>query len=129
MPHRKSEERPGRGARRQNEGDRRPKDSTPVSHGTEANAPEGRKSGPGRWVRLADVISAAPWAEPGADPTLREVLEAGRHVDAEPGDGAAAFLPNGETILLLATPDGLTVRRHAPADEVALFLSDAREAA
>lgn len=124
MPHRKSEERPGRGARRQNEGDRRPKDSTPVSHGTDGYTPPGRKSGPGRWVRLADVL-----LEPGADPALRSVLEAGRHVDAEPGDGAAAFLPDGEVLLLLATPDGLTVRRHAPADEVALFLGRSEVAA
>jgi len=62
MPHRrdpmKCEERPGRGAQRQGEGDRsKPKDSTPVSHGTAAGyTPFGRKSGPGRWVRLADVL-------------------------------------------------------------------------
>ncbi len=129
MPHRrdpmKCEERPGRGAQRQGEGGNwQAKDSTPVSHGTDGYTPPGRKSGPGRWVRLADVL-----LEPGADPALRSVLEAGRHVDAEPGDGAAAFLPDGEVRLRLATPDGLTVRRHAPADEVALFLSDAREAA
>jgi len=76
------------------------------------------------WRRLSDVL-----LEAGADPVLREVLEAGRHVDAEPGDGAAAFLLNGETILLLATPDGMTVRRNAPADEVARFLASVREAA
>ena len=129
MPHRrdpmKTEERPWRAAQRQGKGrETEAGDSTPVSHGTDGYTPPGRKSGPGRWVRLADVL-----LEPGADPALRSVLEAGRHVDAEPGDGAAAFLPDGEVLLLLATPDGLTVRRHAPADEVALFLSDAREAA
>ena len=122
MPHRKSEERPGGGARRQNEGDRsKTKDSTPVSHGTAGYTPSGRKS---PWVRLSDVL-----LEVDADPTLREVLEAGRHVEAEPGDGAAAFLPNGETLLLLADGDGLLVRRHAPADEVARFLASVREAA
>ncbi|HRY43415.1 MAG TPA: hypothetical protein P5164_05655 [Thermoanaerobaculia bacterium] len=76
------------------------------------------------WQRLSDVL-----LEVDADPTLREVLEAGRNVEAEPGDGAAAFLPDGETLLLLADGDGLLVRRHAPADEVALFLAGVREAA
>ncbi len=65
MPHRKSEERPGGGARRQGEGDNRSKtkDNTPVSHGTEANTPPGRKSGPGRWVRLSDLLPTGPVTE------------------------------------------------------------------
>jgi hypothetical protein len=64
MPHRKCEERPGGGARRQNEGDRsKPKDTTPVSHGTDGYTPEGRKSGPGRWVRLSDLLPTGPVTE------------------------------------------------------------------
>ena len=130
MPHRdlKTEERRWNGAQVQGEGDRHGKDSTGSAARNRAvsSTPEGRKSG---WVRLADVISAAPWAEPGADPLLRDLLEAGRHVDAEEGDGAAAFLPSGEVILFHVSADGLEVRRNVPADEVALFLSGAREAA
>lgn len=60
MPHKrdplKTEEPPWPAAQRHGEGDRRPKDSTPVSHGTAGYTPFGRKSGPGRWVRLADVL-------------------------------------------------------------------------
>lgn len=61
MPHRrdpmKTEEPPWPAARRHGGGDRsKPKDSTPVSHGTAGYTPFGRKSGLGRWVRLADVL-------------------------------------------------------------------------
>ena len=54
MPHRtdpESEERPGRGARRQNEGDNR------RANGSTAPAP-------GAWVRLADVVTSEPWENP-----------------------------------------------------------------
>lgn len=143
MPHRrdpmKTEEPPWPAARRHGEGDRRPKDSTSVHEGTAANGTEERKStrperraalleamapAPSPWRRLSEVLE-----EGVGDELLRELLEAGRHVDAEPGDGAAAFLPGGEVLLFLATPDGLEVRRSVPADEVALFLSGARESA
>ena len=128
MPHRrdplKTEERPWRAAQRQGKGKgTEPKDSTGSAARNRAvgSTPEERKSG---WVRLSDLL-----VEPDADPALRELLEAGRHVDAEPGDGAAAFLPGGEVLLLHVSPDGLVVRRGATPDEVALFLAGAREAA
>jgi len=142
MPHRdlETEERPCRAAQRQGKGNRtETKDSTSVSDGTEANGAEERKStrdarradlleamapAPSPWRRLAEVLEEA-----GADPLLREFLEAGRHVDAEEGDGAAAILPGGETLLLLASPDGLLVRRNVTDAELHLFLAGAREAA
>lgn len=117
------------GARHQGRGKgTEPKDSTgrAARNSAVATTPGERKSG---WVRLADVISSEPWAEPDADPALRAILEAGLTVDAEEGDGAAAFLPGGETLLFHVSPDGLLVRRNVPAAEVALFLAGAREAA
>ena len=78
---------------------------------------------PAPWRSLGEVLAEA------VDPVLRAILEAGRNVDAEPGDGAAAIMPNGEVLLLHVSPDGLVVRRGATPDEVALFLAGAREAA
>lgn len=140
MPHRdlETEERPWRAAQRQGKGNRtETKDSTEGgSKRAGVSTPSGRKSRderraalleamgvPSPWRRLSEVLAEA------VDPLLRELLEAGRHVDAEPGDGAAAFLPTGEVILFHVSPDGLEVRRNVPAGEVALFLAGAREAA
>ncbi len=104
-----------------------------------SSTPEGRKSPrderraslleamvpvPSPWTRLADAL-----ADPGSGPAVRAVLEAGRNVKAEPGDGVAAFLPNGETLLLLVEADGLLVRRNVTDDEVHLFLSRGEVAA
>lgn len=124
MPHRNAKSAGASGARHKGKRDNwQGKDSTGSAARNRAvsSTPEGRKSG---WVRLADAI-----ADAGADPLLREVLEAGRNVDAEPGDGLAAFLPDGEVLLLLATPDGLEVRRNVPAAEVAVFLGRGEVAA
>ena len=67
MPHRrqKRDERPARGARRQSERDRQPKDITGNAARKRAvvSTPPGRKSGPGRWVRLADVLPVGPVTE------------------------------------------------------------------
>lgn len=129
MPHREPlehEERPARGARRQDRRDRHPKDSTGSAARNRAvvSTPEERKSAPGPWKRLADVL-----VEPEADPALRAILEAGLTVDAEEGDGAAAILPSGEALLFLVASEGLLVRRRVTDDEVRLFLAGAREAA
>lgn len=138
MPHR-SEERPGRGAQRQNEGNRtETKDSTSsVAEVHEGYTPERRKStrDERRAALLEGMGVAAPWKRLGevlaetVDPILRDLLESGRNVNAEPGDGAAALMPDGEAVLFLATADGLLVRRNVTPDEVALFLAGAREAA
>lgn len=120
----KCEERPARGARRRGRRDNwQAKDSTGCAARNRAvgSTPEGRKS---PWTRLADAL-----ADPDADPAVRAVLEAGRNVDAEPGDGVAAFLPGGETLLLLVEADGLLVRRNVTDAEAHLFLAGAREAA
>lgn len=120
----KCEERPARGARRRGRRDNwQAKDSTGCAARNRAVAttPAGRKS---PWIRLADAL-----ADPDADPAVRAVLEAGRNVDAEEGDGLAAFLPGGETLLLLVEADGLLVRRNVTDDEAHLFLAGAREAA
>jgi len=127
MPHRrdpmKTEERRWNGAQVQGERDRHGKDSTESAARNRAvgSTPEGRKS---PWTRLADAL-----ADPDADPALRAIREAGRHVEAEPGDGVAAFLPGGETLLLLVEADGLLVRRNVTDAEAHLFLAGAREAA
>lgn len=94
-----------------------------------ATTPDRRKSVPGAWVQLSDLLEAKPWEAPGADPALREVFTAFLKADTEPGDGAVAILPGGETLLLLVEADGLLVRRNVPADELALFLTDATESA
>lgn len=142
MPHRgqKRDERPRQAARRLDKGNRTDReDSTGRADSNRAvmSTPPERKSPrderraallegmgvPAPWRRLGDVLAEA------VDPVLRAILEAGRNVNAEPGDGAAAILPDGEAVLLFATPDGLTVRRHATDAELRVFLSRAREAA
>lgn len=143
MPHRRStlknEEPPRQAARRHDKRNRTEDDGStfPVAEVHEGYTPERRKSPrderraallegmgvPAPWRRLGDVLAEA------VDPVLRAILAAGLTVDAEPGDGAAAILPDGEAVLLFATPDGLTVRRNATDDEVRVFLSRAREAA
>jgi len=121
MPH-KSEERRARALITKGTGQgRREEDSTPVAEVHEANGQPGRKSlgasAPPPWRRLAEVLEEAA----GHD-LLREVLEAGRDVNAELGDGLAVVLPSGEALLILSTERGIEVRRHATDDDVALFL-------
>lgn len=139
MPHR-SEERPGRGAQRQNEGDRtETKDSTGSAARNRpvvSTPPERKSTRDERRAALLEGMGVpAPWRSLGevlaetVDPILRDLLESGRNVNAEPGDGAAAILPDGEAVLFLATADGLSVRRHATSDELRLFLGRAEVAA
>lgn len=129
MPHRRgpmnAKSAGANGALHRGKGDNwQTKDTTSVHEGTEEYGPQERKSAPSPWRRLSDVL-----AEAVGDELLRELLEAGRQVDAEPGDGAAAFLPGGEVLLFHVAPDGLLVRRNVAVDDVALFLAGAREAA
>lgn len=62
MPHKDAKSAGANGARRQGKRDNRTeaKDTTPVCHGTDGYTPPRRKSGPGRWVRLADLLLATP---------------------------------------------------------------------
>lgn len=67
MPHRadlESEERPGKGAHHRGKRDNwQTKDSTGSAARNRAvmSTPPERKSAPGAWVRLADVLSPMPW--------------------------------------------------------------------
>jgi hypothetical protein len=61
---------------------------------------------------------------------LLEVLTAAAEVDAEPGDGFALFMPDGEELAIFKTEDGIGVRRNATDGALMAFLmSDAPEAA